>query len=64
MDKMTNKPSQVLMRRETGAISGKSKSPKSKLDVFKSKPQDKKDDLLYKPGLEYKFSGKEPAIDI
>ncbi|MFH1622709.1 MAG: hypothetical protein ABIA97_06305 [Candidatus Omnitrophota bacterium] len=64
MDRMTNKSSNILMRVRGSSKSGESRTPKSKFDVFKPKPQRKKDDLLYKPNIEYKFSGKEPVIDI
>lgn len=64
MDKMTNKPSNILMRGKGGSILIESQTPRSKYDIFKPKPQRKKDDLLYKPSLEYKFSGKKPVLDI
>ena len=68
MEKMTTKTSKAISSKEKGvdAISKKGLQPtKRKYDVFKPKPKKaKRDQLWLKPNLDYKFTGKEPVLDI
>jgi len=65
MERLTTKPAGIISTKDIRTNEQSSISGRNKYDVFKPKKEiEKKQDFWNAPNLEYKFSGKEPVIDI